>query len=381
MVLESLTALAVLTLGQAAAQPERVPPAPPPIVTRPAIPLTPARARGVAQLVSWDASEVTCDNGVTFAGDTIPRRIPVRTYRPPQNQPRVIYEFTLGEEGRALSVREAPGYRLPPYGSDLSPALAAARFAPQAQPTTCTVTFTQTLTRYDTASLADLITLVIHSRRAPVPKDTWPRFVQGDCFATRARQLEKHTPDYRKLPKLPGANNWVMVSYDIDEAGVPFGIETVGSSGEPQLEAASKKALGDSRWVDGDPRTGCWRYDYTAADIVPAPPSPDLGQFGEWPDQCEADDRWAKEPRLTYPSSYQRRGIEGWAIFRYDVASWGEIGNVELIDAQPTRDFGEAAKKVLMSAEYKKIPGGLTGCVERVRFRLPARGSEPPDED
>ncbi|MEM7702791.1 MAG: energy transducer TonB [Pseudomonadota bacterium] len=333
----------------------------------------------MAKLISWDASEVTCNNGVTFGANSIPRRIPIRTSRPPQAQPRVIYDFALGEEGRALSMVASMGGRGRTFGVDLEPALAAARFTPQKAVTQCQVTFTQTITPYDEASLADLITLVIHSRRAPVPKDTWPRFVEGDCFASRARQLERHTPDYRKLPKRPGANNWVMISYNIDEDGAPFGIETVGGNGEPKLEAASKKALSDSRWVDEDPRTGCWRYDFTAADVIPAPEAPDLAQFGEWPDACEADDRWAKAPKLAYPKHYQRRGIEGWAIFRYDVASWGQIGNIELLDAQPTKELGEAAKRVLSSALYKKTQGGLTGCIEKVVFRLPEKGAGRPE--
>lgn len=355
--------------------------APSPVVTRPAIDVSSLSRSRAAHIVTWDAGEVTCDNGVTFAADTIPRRIPVSASRPPQGEPRVTYEFTLGGEGRALSIIETAGVRSALYNGDLVPSLAAAQFAPQPVATTCAVTFTQKVVPHDEAALADLITLAIHSRPTRLPGSTWKRFVSGDCSATRVRQLERHTPDYRKLPKVPGANTWVMVSYDIDDAGAPTAIKTIDSSGEPQLEAASKKAISESRWIDGDPRTGCWRYGFTAADVIEAPASPELGQWGDWPEQCEAKDRWAKEPRLTYPENYRRRGIEGWAVFRYDVASWGEIGNVELLDAQPSRDLGEAARKVLMSAQYKQVPGGLTGCIERVRFRLPERGAEAPDED
>ena len=42
----------------------------------------------------------------------------------------------------------------------------------------------------------------------------------------------------------------------------------------------------------------------------------------------------------------QHCGIEGWEVFRYYVASWGEIGNVELLDAQPVRSPGDAAHKL-----------------------------------
>lgn len=366
-----LTSLAALALGASASQPVPVR----------AVRASPRKSPRVLQIMSWDAGEVTCANGATFAADTIPPRIPDRTFRPPENQSRVIYSFTLGEDGQALSIREADGYSLPLYGADLAPALAAAQFSPQSRATICEVTFTQTKTPYTKAPLADLVTHLIHSRRRPLPRNTWERFVTGNCSDARKRQLERHTPDYRKLSKLPGDNQWVMISYDIDEEGVPTRFETIGTSGNPALEAASRTALSDSRWVDGDPRTGCWRYDFTAADVIEAPQAPDLAQYGQWPDQCEADDRWARKPRLTYPKPFERRGIEGWAVFRYDVASWGEIGNVELLDAQPANAFGEAGKKVLMSAEYNKVEGGLTGCVEKVIFRLPKKGVDAPRDE
>ena len=89
-----------------------------------------ASARPVVHLISWKAGQITCDNGAIFSPDVIPTRIPDATSNVPEQLPRVIFSFTLGSEGRALGITAsdiAGGRR---YGSDLSPALAAARFDP-----------------------------------------------------------------------------------------------------------------------------------------------------------------------------------------------------------------------------------------------------------
>ena len=66
-----------------------------------------------------------------------------------------------------------------------------------------------------------------------------------------------------------------------------------------------------------------------------------------------------------------RRRIEGWAVVRYDAAPWGEIGNVTVLAAQPSADFGTQAQVVLRSAKVAPSESGFTGCVERVRFVMP----------
>ncbi|MEO0700334.1 MAG: energy transducer TonB, partial [Pseudomonadota bacterium] len=115
------------------------------------------------------------------------------------------------------------------------------------------------------------------------------------------------------------------------------------------------------------------------AGVIEEPERPDLSPYGDQPEACEADDRWAVEPRLNYPRDYQRRGIEGWVTFRYDVAPWGKIGNVEVIDAQPAMDLVRYAQPVLTSAEYKPSKSGLSGCIERVVFKLPEKGAQSED--
>lgn len=355
-------------------QPASDPSAPAPIVTRSAPSASAARA-GFS--ISWKASEITCDSGVTFGADAIPARIPSRATREPSTQPRVIYTFTLGPEGRALSIAPEGRGRRPRNGLDLAPALAAARFAPQPEPTACAVTFTQTAVPFTQAPLADLVALRVHDRRARIPSEAWDPFTGGACdsaaHSAGTRALEWHTPDYRKLPKRPGANHWTFQTYDIDEAGVPRNLVTVESSGSDALNKAARKAALASRFIDEDPREGCWRYHWMAPAVIAAPDLPDMSDYGAMPEACEAEDKWARAPTLTYPTIYERRGVEGWVVLKYDVAPWGEIGGVEVLDAQPALDLAEFAKPVLTSARYKPLENGLSGCIERVQFALPEK--------
>ena len=345
-------------------------------VDPPAISVSTGGKRREPYSVSWAAGEITCDNGVTFGAEAIPPRIPDSVSRAPTTQPRAVYSFTLGPEGRALSISLPPGASTPRHGFDLAPALAAAQLAPQAEPTRCMVTFTQTAVPYSEAPLADLVAARIQNRRVRIPREAWNRFGQRTCYEKRTRALEWHTPDFRKLPKLPGAKHWTFQTYDIDEKGRPTQIKTVGSSGSQALNDATRKATKASRFVDDDPREGCWRYTWTAAEVIPAPQMRSMPDYGEPPEPCDADDKWAVAPKLDYPRFFERRGIEGWVVFRYDVAPWGEIGNVEVVDAQPARDLAVFGQNVLTSARFKPIENGLSGCIERVEFRLPENGPD-----
>lgn len=61
----------------------------------------------------------------------------------------------------------------------------------------------------------------------------------------------------------------------------------------------------------------------------------------------------------------------------YDVAPWGEIGNVKVLAAQPSEDFGGQAVRMMQNAEVKTSGRGMTGCVDRVRFAMDSPRPEP----
>ncbi len=86
---------------------------------------------------------------------------------------------------------------------------------------------------------------------------------------------------------------------------------------------------------------------------------------------CDAsDDTYATQPRLIYPEAYSKRSIEGWAIVAFDVAPWGELGNLRVLASQPSEDFGQQALQVLRSARKAPSQAGRVGCVDKVVFRM-----------
>nr|WP_246586786.1 TonB family protein [Stakelama flava] len=102
-----------------------------------------------------------------------------------------------------------------------------------------------------------------------------------------------------------------------------------------------------------------------------APEIPDaLGPNGE---RCPDYGDWKYLPPLQryFPAGFRRRAIEGWAVVRFDVAPWGETGDVEVIASEPADVFGDAAKTIVSQARLPKSDASRIGCVERVRFKLP----------
>ena len=336
-----------------------------------------------AHILDWQAGAIECDDGLSRPASLIPAPYPRRSSRSPGKPSEATYSFTLGAEGRAMSIAfvkpdligiidPTPGWR-----QEIAPALAAARFEPVDEPVQCRVQFTEIAVPMDEATLEQIIRLRVKARRARVPNEAWSRFSPGNCSGKRLKTLTRRYPDFRKVEPILGANHWTFVSYDISPSGDPANVRVIDSSGSDELNAEVTSAVEGSLYVDGEPRTGCWYYYFKGAGVIEEPERPDLSVYGDQPARCEADDKWAKEPRLNYPGSYQRRGIEGWVTFRYDVAPWGEIGQVEVIDAQPAMDLVRYAQPVLVSGEYKPSEEGLSGCIERVVFKLPEKGEEP----
>ena len=50
-----------------------------------------------------------------------------------------------------------------------------------------------------------------------------------------------------------------------------------------------------------------------------------------------------------------------------------------MLDAQPAMDLVQYAQPVLVSGEYKASEDGLSGCIERVVFKLPEEGAQNED--
>ena len=315
---------------------------------------------------------MTCEGGVSLSSDAIPTVIPQVLTRLNRLDTAYTYEFRITAQGQTRDIKredvEELGRTL--LSAELAPALAAARFELAESERACQVTFTKRKVAVEEAKLEELMLARIHYRNSRIPDEVWVGFAFGDCRTKRARALERHYPDFRKIEGRPGAHHWAMFAYDIDEDGVPQHVQIVDSTGSDELEEAGRMALTAGRFHE-EPRTGCRHYYWKYPGLTRAPERPDMASYGESPEAYDVDDRWETEPTLRFARSNERRGIEGWAVLRYDVAPWGVIGNVEVLDVQPTSEFGAHAASVLRSAKFKPREGGLSGCLDRVSFRLP----------
>ncbi|GAA0666183.1 TonB family protein [Sphingomonas insulae] len=333
------------------------------------------------QLLRWMASPVLCSGG----GAGVTAQQVVRAPDPQvglawdiASQRRTMtLDFRIDATGRPLSiVRRTPAENAyVPDAQDVVPAFAASRFAPGPERTGCTVTFTANLTPIAAAPLADVMAYTVFptSGRAKAIADRL-RMPGDDCADPEPAVLLRAFPDFKRLPDQPGYPSWSMVGYDIDRSGKPTRLRALAGSGTPALDVAARKAVAASRFERGA-RAGCLYFYYKRGTILPPPPAPEEDALRPAAATCPRDHVWDRKPVLTYPSGYSRRSIEGWAIVAYDVAPWGQTGNVRILQAEPTAEFGDAATAMIRNATFRAGGGGYVGCIDRVLYRIRRPGT------
>ncbi|HUD95771.1 TonB family protein [Sphingobium sp.] len=335
------------------------------------IPPAPPIADGKRQLIRWMPGEVRCGGEKIMA---------VRMQQPFDSmgfaRPAVAqaYRFRIDEEGRPLSIVNDRGARFSALTDDVEAALTASRFTAGAARTECRVEYRSQATPLEEAPAVDLMAYSLSPISGPMPAAAWKRLVSdgSTCLAApRPAPLNRAFPDFNALPATPGTRDWTMVGYDLDAKGRPVRPHVVAGTDNAALDKASVKAVRASRFTGGA-RTGClypyWRTPATMA--APAIPETDMGRPKEA--KCDVDRDWAVQPRLAYPAAYRRRAIEGWAVIAYDVAPWGETGNVRVLASEPSAAFGEQAVQMIRAARKASSASGASGCIEKVRFVIGA---------
>ena len=292
------------------------------------------------------------------------------------------YHFRIDSEGRALSVVSERGPSYAAVTDDVGAALTASTFKQGAPHSDCRVEYRSTATPLDQVPLADLYLYTLAPADSALYSAAQKRLeaTPGGCMARpRPAPLRMSFPDFDRIPASPGTRDWAMVGYDLDAGGHPVRPHILAGSGNGALDKASIKAVRDSRYVDGA-RKGCLTPYWRAA-------APLLSPFSTPPDQkpanaqCAGELRWTTTPRLIYPLAYRRRSIEGWAQIAYDVAPWGETGNIQVLASEPSAAFGQQAMQMIRAARKEKSPTGASACVETIRFVIgKAAPSEPQDE-
>jgi TonB family protein len=333
-------------------------------------------------LLAWMPGEVRCD-GTAVAAAMMRRPLTTLVWQAPEGMPVVTYRFRIDAAGRPLSItRDADGYVTQP--EDIPPSLAASRF-PAADRRDCAITYTVRATPLVDAPVADLMSYAVTPLTGPLPRAGWNRIMPAgaDCRTTPApRILLRAYPDFNKLPATPGVRGWSMVGYDLDTRGRPVRVRAVEGTRNPALDAAAVRAVRASRFTPGARRGCLYPYWQNPATTAP-PPLPDRIGATDTASRCPAGE-WVYRPTPVYPRAWHGRGIEGWAIIAFDVAPWGEIGNVRVIASEPAAEFGQAAIQLLRGARKPASATGHVGCIERVRFAMPARAdasADPPAAD
>lgn len=306
-----------------------------PVVTSP-VPvatITP-RARPEQVMLTWLPGDIRCD-GAVMAPEFFERPLSSLAWRSPSDVGTLSYAFDIDTSGRTVGIRKIERATRAQGSEDIAPSLAATRFASGNASSGCTITYDLHQTDLSEASVADLMGYSVNRISGGVPNEAWERiFDEGDCRDRPVPALQNRAfPNFRAIPATPGVREWSMVGYDIDATGSTTNIQTLAGTRNAALDAASRKAVDETRYYAGA-RTGC-RYPYWRGPAtLPAPTAPEEEEFQPVNATCPDRRDWVVEPTLRYPEPYRRRAIEGWAIVTYDVAPWGEISNVEVAVSQ-----------------------------------------------
>jgi TonB family protein len=322
------------------------------------------------ELMIWRPGEVRC-GGQPVAAVAMARPFIGFSTEPRREAIEERFRFRIDADGRPLSIVQdgmSPWSR--GVADSLGALLAVSRFAAGPTRSDCTIAFVVHPAPIDTAAAGDLMAYTMLPFGIRLPPAAWKRMASAGstCLDTpRPAPLLRAFPDFDALPGTAGVRDWSMVGYDLDAKGRPANVRIVEGTGNRALDAASVEALHGSRFTGGA-RTGCLYPFWRKAAPMPAPASPDRTSLRPEGANCLGDRPWAVKPRLFYPTAYRQRAIEGWAAVAYDVAPWGDTGNIRVLASEPAAAFGQQATQIIRAARKAPSPNGATGCVEMVRF-------------
>ncbi|UZK66764.1 energy transducer TonB [Sphingomonas sp. M1-B02] len=361
--------------------------APPVMVLPPAVEASPITPHGAAfpvlpTLIQYARTSLRCGD------DTVVPLLDVEPFvatgwgGPTASSQAVSLRFRIDATGRPLGIeRLGAGGSYLSGAEDLAPALAALRFALGEARDNCVVRFAPRHIPIPSAPTALLARYYGMPHRAgPHDRRIYKALVPtgADCTWPSPEPRALHYPPYSDIEQAPGTSSFIVLGYDLDARGKPVRVRTIASAGNVALDRASVAAIERSRFAPGA-RTGCVTRFYRRQNVpIPAPAIPEPAPFVAGP-LCKDLPDWSQKPNLVFPDPYRRRAIEGWAIIGFDVAPWGATGNVRVLASEPSADFGIAAKTIVERARLPNSPTGRSGCAEKVRFLLPAKGAAEDD--
>jgi TonB family protein len=374
----SVLAVATALPGVGAAQSQPAPNVGEPIV----IGLTPP-APSFADLFVQDAvPSVTCDRRAITPvhSEPLPPMLAVRPPGGPDPAPPAaeVFTFAISAAGRPASIRPAPSASRPGViivgpapDAEIQASLASWRFAPEARKD-CRLALEKPQIAAADASeplLARALALAPQAARRPALRAALMR--PGDTCLSGTRARTRVHPDLRSEPP-PGGRSWAAVRYSLDPEGRTYDVSVLDASSEAAGEAL-RDSMTASTYAPGRPLTGC----VTVVSLYGEP----LGFFPPLDPDLETANRCGPETadrmtlgELDYPDAMLSRGVEGWAVIRFDLASWGRVGGIEVLASEPAASFGAAAQQIFRNARVTPAFEQAAGCVQRVVFRLPVEG-------
>ena len=354
--------------------------------------------RPVPEIVSYPApgATVQCADGLAQIANAPPpplalnvRRVPPVPGRvgggplstEPADAPSHLFTFNVAADGRTTTIRRSPEptTTYDPSDRPVQAAIAVWRFAPGRAHTGCRYLAEPRRIPLEGADRPTLLRIMAETRPGE-GSDIVRRGVQApgsDCLRDRPDPRLLAFPPFDDIAAVPGRREWVALGHDLDAAGQPQAVQVLGSSGNAALNAASVQAKQQSRYEPGA-RRGCLYWYWRNPIELPAPPRPDISAFVRPGDDCPNTEGRKDRVKLVngaliYPPEFRARNILGWAIVRFDVASWGAIGPAEVVVAEPAAAFGHAAQSLVRSARADPGPG-WRGCLQPVIFQLADEG-------
>jgi TonB family protein len=292
-------------------------------------------------------------------------------YAPPR--PSQSFTFSIDAKGAVTDIKRGPGFT-PWSADDQAATLASWRFAPGAPAEGCKLDLAPAQTALTDTAPAKLFEILAFERRAAPQAVRDTLGLVGDC-----NRSPRRAPDLIAYPDLRTFNDksispaWAGVRYDIGASGAVRDVQIVASNGDTAFSDAAASSLAESRFQPGPTRTGCYAAFAAKSKATPAPARPDIKAFERPGDACEITREAMNVPEnRTFPPAYAARGVAGWAIVRFDVAPWGQIGNVEVVASQPSDAFGMAARNLVQSARPSAPATGYRGCLVPIVYAIPA---------
>lgn len=370
----------------ASAAPQSLPPIPHPPPIAPSFqrgPVITADVENISLLLP--TAQATCGGETVHAAYSDDLAVQAAPSASAGETPDTQVRFSIADDGRTRDIKAdaAASGRASSLSPDPQAALAAWRFSGGARQD-CLLTVSYRPVAIAEAARGDLLRYFAVTRTTGPIRDAVANRLAGpdaNCGGDRRGGRRARTVSYpdnlvgQRPP--PGGRAWTVLRWDVNAQGRATNVQTLGSSGDRAFDAETRRAASATVLEGGAPLKGCVYNFHRIGPVLPAPPMPDRPDepLGACPAEVRARLQIRPNPE-TYPKAFRDRQIEGWALVRFDVATWTQLGNVAVLDAQPAAAFGDGGMSAVWSARVENGATPGVGCIVPVRYHSGARETD-----